>query len=155
MPVEIGISKTLGMRHYNCGNPNEYELKSRILLDKLNEHDFFYVHIKGPDEFGHDGDALGKKKSVEEIDSRFFKPLQEKLDNINNMDVYYIISGDHSTPCIKKAHTDDPIPLVISGSNIENDGTSRFTEENSYKGRIGKILGYQVIEKSLNLIKKT
>jgi len=30
-----------------------------------------YVHIKGPDEFGHDGDALGKKQNIEKIDSDF------------------------------------------------------------------------------------
>ena len=47
------------------------------------------------------------------------------------MDIYFIISGDHSTPCIKKAHTDDPIPIIVSGKNIRNDGTSRFTEQYS------------------------
>lgn len=154
MPVEIGISKIIGMKHYDCGDTNEYELKSQVLLKKIYDHDFFYIHIKGPDEYGHDGDALGKMKNIEEIDSRFFKPLQEELNNLGNIEVYYIISGDHSTPCIKKAHTDDPIPLLISGINIENDGTSRFTEENAFKGKIGEILGYQVIEQSIKIIGK-
>ncbi|MGN6615187.1 MAG: phosphoglycerate mutase, partial [Candidatus Nitrosocosmicus sp.] len=154
MPVEIGISKIIGMKHYDCGDTNEYELKSQVLLKKIHDHDFFYIHIKGPDEYGHDGDAFGKMKNIEEIDSRFFKPLQEGLNNLGNIEIYYIISGDHSTPCIKKAHTDDPIPLLISGINIENDGTSRFTEENAFKGKIGEILGYQVIEQSLKIIGK-
>ena len=34
-----------------------------------------YVHLKGPDEFGHDGDAIGKMKNIEEIDKRFFGTL--------------------------------------------------------------------------------
>jgi 2,3-bisphosphoglycerate-independent phosphoglycerate mutase len=152
MPVEIGISKILGMAFYECGGPNEYELKAKTLLNVINDHDFFYVHIKGPDEFGHDGDAKGKKKNIEEIDERFFKPLQKGFSNLKNMDVSYIISGDHSTPCIKKAHTDDPIPLLVSGKNIANDGTSRFTEIYSSKGHMGKILGYEVIDYSLNLL---
>jgi 2,3-bisphosphoglycerate-independent phosphoglycerate mutase len=153
MPVEIGISKILGITPYDAGNFNEYELKSKILADKINNHDFFYVHLKGPDEFGHDGNALGKKKSIEEIDAHFFKPLIEELNNKEDKDIYFIISGDHSTPCIKKAHTDDPIPLLVSGNNIINDGTFRFTEEYAKKGKIGKILGFEVINQSLNLLK--
>ena len=154
MPVEIGISKILGIKHYDCGKPSEYELKSQILLNKIYDHDFFYVHIKGPDEYGHDGDAFGKKKNIEEIDSRFFKPLQEELARLHDIDIYFIISGDHSTPCIKKAHTDDPIPLVISGADMENDETSRFTEGNALRGKIGKIPGYKVIDQSIKYIKK-
>ncbi len=152
MPVEIGISKILGIISYESGEPNEYELKAKTLLNIIKDHDFFYVHIKGPDEFGHDGDAKGKQKNIEEIDERFFKPLQKGFSDLKNMDISYIISGDHSTPCIKKAHTDDPIPLLVSGKNIVNDGTSRFTEINSSKGHMGKLLGYEVIGCSLNLL---
>ncbi|MDQ6724441.1 MAG: phosphoglycerate mutase, partial [Thermoproteota archaeon] len=152
MPVEIGISKILGITSYETGKPDDYELKAKILLNALKDHDFFYVHIKGPDEFGHDGDAKGKKKNIEEIDTHFFKPLHEGLINFNHMDIGFIISGDHSTPCIKKAHTDDPIPFIVSGKNIKNDGTSRFTELNSSKGKIGKILGYEVIERAITFL---
>jgi 2,3-bisphosphoglycerate-independent phosphoglycerate mutase len=152
MPVEIGISKILGITSYDAGKPEDYKLKAKSLLEKISYHDFFYVHIKGPDEFGHDGNAKGKKKNIEEIDKHFFGPLQDGLYNYKDVDVSFIISGDHSTPCIKKAHTDDPIPLVVSGKNVEKDGTSRFTESYSKKGTIGKILGYEVIGRSLNLL---
>jgi 2,3-bisphosphoglycerate-independent phosphoglycerate mutase len=155
MPVEIGISKILGIASYEAGSPNDYELKAKTLLDIMKDHDFFYVHIKGPDEFGHDGDAKGKKNNIEEIDKHFFKPLQKGINLLKDLNVSFIISGDHSTPCIKKAHTDDPIPIVISGKNIENDGTDRFTESYSSKGKLGKILGYQVIERSLNILNKS
>jgi len=152
MPVEIGISKILGIKSYEAGKPDEYELKSETLLNNIKNHDFFYVHIKGPDEFGHDGDAKGKKKNIEEIDKYFFKNLGEGIKDFKDMDVNFIISGDHSTPCIKKSHTDDPIPLLVSGKNIKTDGTSRFTESYSKKGKIGKILGYKVIEQSLHYL---
>lgn len=153
MPVEIGISKILDMTAYDAGKPDEYELKAQTLLKILPDHDFFYVHIKGPDEFGHDGDAKGKKKNIEDIDKKFFKPLLEGLDDSNsNNDVYFIISGDHSTPCIKKAHSDDPIPFLISGRTIDRDDTVRFTETYCKKGKIGLLYGYQVINKALNFI---
>ena len=32
MPVEIGISQILGMKSYNAGSPDEYELKASELL---------------------------------------------------------------------------------------------------------------------------
>ncbi|HIM82643.1 MAG TPA: phosphoglycerate mutase, partial [Nitrososphaerales archaeon] len=75
MPVEIGIAKIVGMRAFDAGGINDYEQKANVVAKCLEEHDAVYVHIKGPDEFGHDGDAKGKKNSIEEIDRRFFSPL--------------------------------------------------------------------------------
>ena len=90
-----------------------------------------YVHLKGPDEFGHDGDAIGKMKNIEEIDERFFGTL---LKNIDTSKVAVMISADHATPCINKGHSDDPVPVLISGDGITNDGSERFTEEFAKKG---------------------
>lgn len=149
MPVEIGISQILGMKSYNAGSPGEYELKATELLKIIDNHDVVYVHIKGPDEFGHDGNAKGKKKNIEEIDKRFFKKILAEISTINGKEIYFIISGDHSTPCIKKAHTDDPIPIVVSGQGINKDATSRFTESNSTRGSLGKIYGYQVLNAAI------
>ena len=154
MPVEIGISKIVGMKAYEAGDTNEYELKAKTLLDILKDHDLIYVHIKGPDEFGHDGDARGKKRNIEMIDKYFFKNLRIGLENLDNHDgIRFIICGDHSTPCIKKAHTDDPIPLLVSGEGLQTDGTSRYTEGNAERGTLGKIYGYQVIDKALEIFK--
>ena len=149
MPVEIGISQILGMKSYNAGLPNEYELKAIELLRVIDNHDVVYVHIKGPDEFGHDGNARGKKRNIEEIDKHFFKKILEGINSTTGKEIYFIISGDHSTPCIKKAHTDDPIPIIISGQGIKKDTTSRFTESNSKRGSLGKIYGYQVINTAI------
>lgn len=158
MPVEIGISKILGMKAYDAGTTNDYELKANTLIKFIEKHDVFYVHIKGPDEFGHDGDARGKKKNIEEIDKKFFGPLLREIDNMNHLNIQFILCGDHSTPCIKKAHTDDPIPLLVSSKNVTSDGTTRFTEKCAKSGSLGKISGFQVLEVaikefSLNQIK--
>ncbi len=152
MPVEIGISKIVGMKSYEAGEPSDYELKAKTLAKVIGNHDLAYVHIKGPDEFGHDGDARGKKRNIEEIDRYFFKVLNSEIEQSNSeYDIHYIISGDHSTPCVKKAHTDDPIPLLISGDGFAKDGTTRFTEANSERGSLGKIYGYQVINEALKI----
>ena len=153
MPVEIGISQILGMKSYNAGLPDEYELKATELLKIIDNHDVLYVHIKGPDEFGHDGNAKGKKRNIDEIDKRFFGKIYEGI-NTKGLEINFIISGDHSTPCIKKAHTDDPIPIIISGRGMNKDATSRFTESNSKRGSLGKIYGYQVLSTALKQLEK-
>jgi len=150
MPVEIGISEVLKMKAFEAGGLTDYEEKARVAAKAMENQNSIYVHLKGPDEFGHDGDAIGKMKNIEEIDQRFFKTL---VENIDSSKVAIIISADHSTPCINKGHSDDPVPVVVSGDFIKNDGTTRMTEEQAKKGSIGLLQGADVVSKSLELIK--
>jgi len=150
MPVEIGISKILKMKTYDAGGRTDYEEKAKVAAKAMDEQNAVYVHLKGPDEFGHDGDAQGKMENIEEIDKRFFGTL---LDNIDSSKVAVIVSADHSTPCINKGHSADPVPLLISGDMITNDNTQRFTETEAKKGRIGLIDGAQVITTGIDIIK--
>jgi 2,3-bisphosphoglycerate-independent phosphoglycerate mutase len=150
MPVEIGISEVLKMKAYEAGGLTDYEEKAKVAAKAMETQNAIYVHLKGPDEFGHDGDAIGKMKNIEEIDQRFFKTL---VENIDSDKVAIVISADHSTPCINKGHSDDPVPVVVSGNFIKKDGTTRMTEEQAKKGSIGLLQGAEVVEKSLELIK--
>ncbi len=150
MPVELGISEVLKMKTFEAGGLTDYEEKARVAAKAMETQNAIYVHLKGPDEFGHDGDAVGKMKNIEEIDQRFFKTL---VENIDSSKVAIIISADHSTPCIYKGHSDDPVPIIVSGDFIKNDGTTRLTEEQAKKGSIGLLQGAEVVSKSLELIK--
>ena len=150
MPVEIGISNILQMKAFSAGGLTDYEEKAKVAAKALNTENAIYVHLKGPDEFGHDGDAIGKMKNIEEIDRRFFGTL---LENIDKENVVIVISADHSTPCINKGHSDDPVPLLVSGNKIKNDSTERFTEHDSKNGEIGLLEGAQVIDTVLDIIK--
>ena len=150
MPVEVGISNILKMKTFDAGGLTDYEEKASIAAQAMDTENAIYVHLKGPDEFGHDGDAIGKMKNIEEIDKRFFGTL---LDNIDVSNIAVMISADHSTPCIHKGHSDDPVPLLISGDMITNDDTKRFTEEEGKKGTIGLIEGAQVVKTGIELFK--
>ena len=150
MPVEIGISNVLEMRAYSAGGLTDYEEKATVAAKSMETENAIYVHLKGPDEFGHDGDAIGKMKNIEEIDQRFFKTL---VENIDSNKVAIIISADHSTPCINKGHSDDPVPVVVSADFIKNDGTTRMTEQQAKKGSIGLLQGSEVVTKSIELIR--
>ena len=149
MPVEIGISEILGMEIIEAGNVNDYVTKAKVTAKELEKYDMVYVHIKGPDEFGHDGDALGKKQNIERIDMDFFGTLLKELKNAN---VTIVVSGDHSTPCIKKSHTDDPVPLLISPKTLGNTKVQRFTESYAKNGAVGSIMGSDVLNKTLGII---
>ena len=150
MPVELGISNILKMKAFEAGGLTDYEEKARVAAEAMETQNAIYVHLKGPDEFGHDGDAIGKMKNIEEIDQRFFKTL---VENIDSSKVAIVISADHSTPCINKGHSDDPVPVLVSGDFIKNDGTTRMTEEQARKGSIGLLQGAEVVSKSLEIIK--
>jgi 2,3-bisphosphoglycerate-independent phosphoglycerate mutase len=150
MPVELGISDVLKMQSFEAGGLTDYEEKARVAAKAMETQNAIYVHLKGPDEFGHDGDAIGKMKNIEEIDRRFFKTL---LENIDSSKVTIVISADHSTPCINKGHSDDPVPVLVSGDFIKNDGATRMTEEQAKRGGIGLLQGAEVVTTALNLIK--
>lgn len=150
MPVELGISRVLKMEAFEAGGLTDYEEKARVAAKAMETQNAIYVHLKGPDEFGHDGDAVGKMKNIEEIDRRFFKTI---LENIDSDKVAVVVSADHSTPCINKGHSDDPVPVLVSGNFVKNDGTTRMTEAQAKKGSIGLIQGADVVSTALDLIK--
>jgi len=150
MPVEIGIANVLKMKTFSAGGLTDYEEKARVAAQAMDTQNAIYVHIKGPDEFGHDGDAIGKMKNIEEIDKLFFGTL---LGNIDTSKVAIVVSGDHSTPCINKSHSDDPVPVLVSGNSVKKDGTTRFTEEQAKKGGMGLLAGADVIKMAIRLVK--
>jgi len=149
MPVEIGIAKILKMQVNNNNKLADYIVKAKAALDELQKHNVVYVHLKGPDEFGHDGDFHGKTKSIETIDKKFFKFL---IDNIDTNKIAVVVSADHSTPCINKSHSDDPVPLLISSDHIKNDNTSKFTELQAKNGRFKSLNGCNVLTKVIDLL---
>ncbi len=131
MPMEEGIAKLMDMAiepmHHDKDGKKAYPKIAQQTLEALEKYDGVYVHLKGPDVFGHDGDAKGKMKSIEEIDALFFKHLLEKLDLEN---VRIAVTGDHSTPCVLHAHSADPVPFLLSGAGIPAKNQP-FDETNS------------------------
>jgi 2,3-bisphosphoglycerate-independent phosphoglycerate mutase len=138
MPVERGIAKLAGMHLVDLPPPSK-DLKSdcmfrvKKLLDLLPRYDCFYIHIKGPDEPGHDGNFKLKTQLIEEIDKYFFGKLLPKV-NLNNHIV--CITADHSTPCKLKNHSDDPVPVLVAGDRIKGDEATKFSEKECKKGSL-------------------
>jgi 2,3-bisphosphoglycerate-independent phosphoglycerate mutase len=147
MPVEKGIALLTGMDVIDVPASSghldvDYPVWAKVALDSIKKYDGIYVHIKGPDEPGHDGDFNKKKEIIEAIDKFFFASLLPKLD-INNTIV--AVTADHSTVCAIKAHSSDPVPLLVCGGNVKPDGSLSFSEKAAKSGSIGEILGRDII----------
>jgi 2,3-bisphosphoglycerate-independent phosphoglycerate mutase len=146
MPVEKGIALLTGMEIIEVPPPSkdyrgDYELRAKIVLENLAKFDLLYIHLKGPDEPAHDGKAELKKEIIGLIDEHFFGNLLPKIDL---KDAVIAVSGDHSTPCELKAHSADPVPLLIYGKG--KDATCCFGESECQEGEIGKVLGNQILK---------
>ena len=137
MPAEVGIARLLGMKMVPIKDRKDMKEKAMLFSSELRDGTVVYVHIKGPDEFGHDGDARGKKKNIESIDRDFFSSVAEKPD-----DLRLGLSCDHSTPCVLKRHSADPVPLLVTSES--GDGR-RFNEPNSLLGSLGHLRGSEVL----------
>jgi len=156
MPVERGISKLTGMHLVDLPPPShnlkkDCTLRVKILLNLLPSYDCFYIHIKGTDEPGHDGNFKLKTQLIATVDKYFFGNL---LEEIRLEDYVICVTADHSTPCRLKAHSDDPVPIVISGNKIEEDNVSRFCEKECKKGSLGVLKhGTELMPKLIDLLK--
>jgi 2,3-bisphosphoglycerate-independent phosphoglycerate mutase len=158
MPVERGISKLAGMNLVDLPPPSR-DLKSdsllriRKLFENLPSYDCFYIHIKGPDEPGHDGNFELKTQLITTIDKHFFSELLQK---INLTDYLICVTADHSTPCMMRTHSDDPVPVLISGDKIKGDKIVKFSEKECCKGSLGILQkGTQLMPMLMGLLKKT
>jgi len=141
MAVESGIAKLLRMEEASVPQPtHDKAFDFRVRLDAtrtfLREVDAVYVHLKGPDEKGHDGDFGGKVEAIEMIDEYFINPLLQSGDV---EDVAFLVTSDHATPWHQKTHGDDPIPFMISSKNIPSDGLEKFSERQCSKGSFGTL----------------
>ncbi len=156
MPVERGIAKLAGMYLVDLPPPSK-DLKEDCLLriEKLFEvlprYDCFYIHIKGPDEPGHDGDFQLKMDLISTIDKVFFGTL---LSKINLKEFLICVTSDHATPCKLKAHSDDPVPVLIAGSKIKGNGIAKFSEKECRKGSLGTLQnGSELMPKLIGYVK--
>lgn len=153
MPLEIGASEAAGMSVYKFKYPrlkgidvygNLYDgLEEAIKYAKKmlwwykNKCDYFYIHFKETDVPGHDNNPLDKMKMIEVLDKDFFSYLKKFVG-----DSKLIITADHTTACRKKAHTADPVPVLIYPHDKE--GEKRFTEKDGLTGR--RLMGRNLLK---------
>ncbi len=152
MPVELGIARLTGMGAVEAptGIPEEqqYEAWAQLALEAIEGYDGLYIHIKGPDVPAHDGDHEAKLANIERIDAIFFGALLDGFDLGRGL---VAVTADHSTSCVRKAHTDAPVPLLIAGAGVSPDGVDSFGETATRDGAIGHLMGPQIMPRLVEL----
>ena len=157
MHAERGIAMLAGMDSSLLPPPSgnlqqDCEVRVKALLEALPKHDCFYIHLKGPDEPGHDGNCALKTQIIAAIDKYFFGPL---LAQISLKDTLLCITTDHATPCSLKVHSDTPVPVLISGDSVGNGKVAKFSEKECAKGSLGMLEhGYELMPKLMRIMKK-
>ncbi len=152
MPVERGIAQVLGMapvdaprsdpKGFGPAAEDAYAAWAHLAAEALEGYQALYVHIKGPDVPAHDGRAEDKRDVIAAIDRAFFGELLPRIDLGRTV---VGVLADHATSCVRKAHTADPVPLLLCGGSFAPDGTTSYGERSCATGSLGEQRGVDVL----------
>jgi 2,3-bisphosphoglycerate-independent phosphoglycerate mutase len=114
-----------------------YEGKALACLEALADHDLVYVHVEATDEAGHMRDLPLKIRCIEDLDRRIVGPIAEGIQE-RGIEAVIAVLPDHPTPVELGSHTDDPVPVAITGTPDEVQG---YDEEQAAAGSLGMLEG--------------
>jgi len=127
-PMYRGVAQLAGMEVLPVG---ETPLDAFAVAKRAwNEHDFFFIHVKGTDQAGEDGDFDAKVATIEAVDQALPALLALKPDVL-------CVTGDHSTPVPVKQHSWHPVPTLVYAPLCGADRAPRFHEQAARTGSLG------------------
>ena len=129
-PMYRGLAKLVGMTALPSGDKLADEFAT---LEKAwRDSDFFFLHFKYTDSRGEDGDFAAKVAMIEAFDA--FVPRVLAL----NPDVV-VVTGDHSTPALLKAHSWHPVPTLLYSRYCRADDAAEYSERACAHGALGNL----------------
>ncbi len=129
-PMYRGLAKMVGMEILETGATIEDEFQT--LRQNYAGYDFFFLHIKGTDTVGEDGNFDTKVRVIEEIDKALPDMTGLSPDVI-------VVTGDHSTPALLGGHSWHPLPLLLYSKWCRPDGVNEFSESACVSGGLGRL----------------
>ena len=148
-PMYRGLAKLLGMDVLDIGKQSSIEEEFDVLAKHYADYDFFFLHIKQADAAGEDGNFQEKVRVIEEVDAALprLTDLQPEVT---------VVTGDHSTPALLKAHSWHPVPFVLSSRWCRADDVTEFSERACARGSLGRLPALAVMPLALaNALKLT
>ncbi|MCI0514115.1 phosphoglycerate mutase, partial [candidate division KSB1 bacterium] len=135
-PMYRGVAFLLNMDLH----PVTADIKSEFeaVAQNYDKYDFFFVHVKPTDSKGEDGDFDAKVKVIEQVDALI--PILTGL----NPDVF-VVTADHSTPSIMKAHSWHPVPVLLHSKYCRTDNVTKFDEISCIQGGLGRMASMQLM----------
>lgn len=146
-----GVGRMLGMHiiedpRLSGGTTTDLSAKFDIAQDALTNYDFVFTHVKGTDNYSHDGKYKEKAEFIEKVDRELYRFLPENYEG----DLVVMITGDHSSPCSFKDHSADPVPILIYSPDCRRDKVEKFGESYAVEGSLGQPLGKHIMGIALN-----
>jgi 2,3-bisphosphoglycerate-independent phosphoglycerate mutase len=129
-PMYRGLARLVGMETLKTGTTVAEEFATAA--QHFKDFDFLFIHVKGGDSAGEDGDFDRKVKVIEEVDNNL--PVLLAL----NPDVI-VVTGDHSTPAVLKGHSWHPVPALLWSRVCRPDTGKDFSESAGLTGGLGRI----------------
>jgi len=146
-PMYRGLAKLVGMEVLETGTSIEDELAT--LKQNYANYDFFFLHIKGTDSAGEDGDFKRKVSIIEQVDSALSSLTSLEPDVI-------VVTGDHSTPALLKSHSWHPVPILLHSKWCRPDRVKEFSESACVSGGLGRFHATQIMPLAMaNALKLT
>jgi 2,3-bisphosphoglycerate-independent phosphoglycerate mutase len=144
-----GLSKLVGFDSIDVPGATgfidtNYQGKGFAAIEALDKYDLVFVHIEAPDEASHNGDAEMKKKTVEQIDKYIVGPVLEALQNYESWRI--LVSPDHPTPIRTCAHSSEPVPFAMAGTDVSGILHTTFSEKNAAKSGFRIENGFELME---------
>jgi 2,3-bisphosphoglycerate-independent phosphoglycerate mutase len=131
-PMYKGVSHLVGMKVIETTSHDTTEEEFQHVARIWNDYDFIFCHIKYTDSRGEDGNFDAKVKVIEGVDAAL--PILLGL----NPDVL-IVTGDHSTPAMYKAHSWHPVPTLLWAPKTHMpDRAQAFGERECMCGALGQ-----------------
>jgi 2,3-bisphosphoglycerate-independent phosphoglycerate mutase len=134
VPAERGLARLMGAAFTvakTAPSQTDTEFYRQLVPQLLRDPaDVIFVHLKGPDEPGHDGQVDAKVRAIADIDAAFIGPLHEALGPHDVL----AVTCDHATPCELGIHAPDPVPVTVTGAGIAPDRVTRFSEQDAAGG---------------------
>jgi 2,3-bisphosphoglycerate-independent phosphoglycerate mutase len=129
-PMYRGVAQLAGMELVPVGETpaDAFAAAGRA----WNDHDFFFIHVKGTDQAGEDGNFDAKVATIETVDQALPALLALRPDVL-------CVSGDHSTPVPVKQHSWHPVPTLVHAPFCGADRLPRFHEGCARAGSLGVI----------------
>jgi 2,3-bisphosphoglycerate-independent phosphoglycerate mutase len=108
----------------------------------MRDHTFVFAHFKYTDKAGEDGDHDAKVQRIEEMDAGVPVLLEARPDVL-------ILTGDHSTPSVLKAHSWHPVPALMLAPYLRGGQAARFDEVSCRGGELGTIPSKELLPLAL------
>jgi 2,3-bisphosphoglycerate-independent phosphoglycerate mutase len=135
-PMYRGLARLAGMDVLKTGTTFADEVGT--LRAHWHAYDFVFLHYKDTDKAGEDGDFSGKVAALERLDAAM--PAIEGLEP----DVL-VVTGDHASPAVLRAHSWHPVPVVLAGRYALPDAVERFTERACGTGSLGILPAHDLL----------